>query len=250
MKVAAAPARKDLGVRKYVIMGVQGSGKGTQATLLAARPRPRPPQRRRHLPLARPAPHQDRRPGAPHDGRRRAGRRRARRVGRAASAWPCTTGTTASSSTASRATLRQAEFFLESYDIDGVIHLELPDEEVARAGAGPAAVLGVRARLQPAGPPARRCPTSATSAAARSWRARTTTPRRWPRGCATTTPRRSPVIELFERKEFVVELDATKPRGGDPGRDLRRGSACRPPSVSDVPPGQPVLRLRCDTPSS
>jgi adenylate kinase len=27
---------------------------------------------------------------------------------------------------------RQAEFFLESYDIDGVIHLELPDEEVWR----------------------------------------------------------------------------------------------------------------------
>jgi adenylate kinase len=28
--------------------------------------------------------------------------------------------------------VRQAEFFLESYDIDGVIHLELPDEEVRR----------------------------------------------------------------------------------------------------------------------
>jgi adenylate kinase len=27
---------------------------------------------------------------------------------------------------------RQAEFFLESYDIDGVIHLDLPDSEVAR----------------------------------------------------------------------------------------------------------------------
>jgi len=27
---------------------------------------------------------------------------------------------------------RQAEFFMESYDIDGVIHLELPDEEVRR----------------------------------------------------------------------------------------------------------------------
>ncbi len=27
---------------------------------------------------------------------------------------------------------RQAEFFLESYDIDGVIHLELPDSEVRR----------------------------------------------------------------------------------------------------------------------
>jgi adenylate kinase len=27
---------------------------------------------------------------------------------------------------------RQAEFFLESYDIDGVVHLDLPDEEVRR----------------------------------------------------------------------------------------------------------------------
>jgi adenylate kinase len=29
-------------------------------------------------------------------------------------------------------TARQAEFFLESYDIDGVIHLDMPDEEVHR----------------------------------------------------------------------------------------------------------------------
>jgi adenylate kinase len=29
-------------------------------------------------------------------------------------------------------TARQAEFFLESYDIDGVINLDLPDEEVTR----------------------------------------------------------------------------------------------------------------------
>ena len=28
--------------------------------------------------------------------------------------------------------VRQAEFFLESYDIDGVIHLDIPDEEVRR----------------------------------------------------------------------------------------------------------------------
>src|SRR3954465_9868076 len=31
----------------------------------------------------------------------------------------------------------QAEFFLESYDIDGVIHLDLPDEDVRRRGLNP-----------------------------------------------------------------------------------------------------------------
>ncbi len=44
---------------------------------------------------------------------------------------------------------RQAEFFLESYDIDAVIHLDMPDTEVPQAGAGPAAVLRLRHGLQP-----------------------------------------------------------------------------------------------------
>ena len=50
---------------------------------------------------------------------------------------------------------RQAEFFLESYDIDGVIHLDLPDTRGAQAGARQAAVLGLRHGLQPASPAAR-----------------------------------------------------------------------------------------------
>ena len=49
---------------------------------------------------------------------------------------------------------RQAEFFLESYDIDGVIHLYLPDEEVMAPGARTSAVLGLRAGLQPHRAPA------------------------------------------------------------------------------------------------
>ena len=44
---------------------------------------------------------------------------------------------------------RQAEFFLESYDIDGVIHLDLPDARGTPPGAGQAAVLGLRHGLQP-----------------------------------------------------------------------------------------------------
>ena len=102
--IAAAPARKDRAVRKYVIMGVQGSGKGTQAKLLAD-----------DLDLVHISVGDIFRWNVQHhtklgaqvrriDGRRRAGRRRPGRVGRAASGWPSTTGTTASSSTASRAT--------------------------------------------------------------------------------------------------------------------------------------------------
>src|SRR5260370_32738911 len=50
---------------------------------------------------------------------------------------------------------RQAEFFLESYDIDGVIHLDLPDSEVRRRG--PARRLcpgcGLGYKLTPHSPP-------------------------------------------------------------------------------------------------
>ena len=50
--------------------------------------------------------------------------------------------------------IRQAEFFLESYDIDGVIHLDMPDSEV-RLGPGAPSVLELRDGLQPhPGPPA------------------------------------------------------------------------------------------------
>ena len=60
-------------MRKYVIMGVQGSGKGTQSAHARRRPRPCAYRRRGHLPVECPAPHQARRAGAPHDGCRRTG---------------------------------------------------------------------------------------------------------------------------------------------------------------------------------
>ena len=50
--------------------------------------------------------------------------------------------------------------------------------------------------------------TGATSAVV-SWSAGRTTPRRrWRTGCATTTTKTNPVLELFRRKEFVVTVDA------------------------------------------
>ena len=111
-------------MRKYVIMGVQGSGKGTQATMLADGPRPRAHRRGGHLPLERAEPHQARRAGPAHHGGGRAGRRRPgrgrgqgpaerarlelrlhhRRVpaqpsGRPSSSWRATTSTGSSTST-------------------------------------------------------------------------------------------------------------------------------------------------------
>ena len=105
---------------------------------------------------------------------------------------------------------RQAEFFLESFDIDGVVHLEMPDEEVRRrvlarrvcsrcgldynliasrpatedtcdACGGP---LQVREDDNPA----------ALEVRIRDYHEKT-----------------RPVLDLFRRKEYVVSVDATRP---------------------------------------
>jgi adenylate kinase len=121
--------------------------------------------------------------------------------------------------------VRQAEFFLESYDIDGVIVLELPDDYVARrvlarrlcgacgidynliahrpraadicdACGGP---LVIRADDHP----------EALSARLRDYHDKT-----------------KPILDLFERKEYVVTVDATRSVAevqADIRRRLRRG---------------------------
>ena len=121
---------------------------------------------------------------------------------------------------------RQAEFFLESYDIDAVIHLDLPDDEVRRRVLSPPAVLAVRAGLQPDRVTARQWPTSATSAAARWCAARTTPRRRWRPGCATTTRRPS-------RCSTSSGARSSSSRSTRPGR--RRRSSPRSAGVSTCP---------------
>jgi len=118
-------------MRKYVIMGVQGSGKGTQASLLAA------DLDLVHISVGdifRWHVQQHTKLGA--------------HVRRIMAAGELVGDDLAESATAERLSQhdwnygfvidgfprnrRQAEFFLESYDIDGVIHLDLPDSEVRR----------------------------------------------------------------------------------------------------------------------
>jgi adenylate kinase len=118
-------------MRKYVIMGVQGSGKSTQAALLATT-----------FDLVQISVgdifrwhvQQHTKIGA--------------QVRRTMAAGELVSDDLAESVTAQRLAehdwnfgfvidgfprnVRQAEFFLESYDIDGVVHLYLPDEEVRR----------------------------------------------------------------------------------------------------------------------
>lgn len=73
---------------------------------------------------------------------------------------------------------KQAEFFLESYDIDGVVLLEIPDDEVER-----------RAFLR------QRADDTPEALAARLSEYHRVT---------------RPIIELFERKEFVAHVDGTR----------------------------------------
>lgn len=115
---------------------------------------------------------------------------------------------------------RQAEFFLESYDIDGVIHLDLPDDEVrrrvlarrlcSRCGMDYNLILD---RPEQEG----RCDVcggalvsreddteEALAARLRDYHART-----------------DPVLDLFRRKEYVVTVDA-RPGKADVQRAIRK----------------------------
>jgi adenylate kinase len=118
-------------MRKYVIMGVQGSGKGTQAALLAA-----------DLDLVHISVGDIFRWNVQHHTKLGAQVRRTMAAGELVSD-DLVEGVV--SERLQRhdwnygfivdgfpRNARQAEFFLESYDIDGVIHLELPDSEVRR----------------------------------------------------------------------------------------------------------------------
>jgi adenylate kinase len=105
---------------------------------------------------------------------------------------------------------RQAEFFLESYDINGVIVLELPDEDVmrrvlARRLCGQCGLdynlMAHRPKVTDVcdvcgGPLVVREDDNPEALAAR---------------LRDYHEKTRPILELFERKEFVARVDATRP---------------------------------------
>ncbi|MEJ7765262.1 MAG: nucleoside monophosphate kinase [Acidimicrobiales bacterium] len=216
-------------MRKYVIMGVQGSGKGTQAKLLSD-----------ELDLVHIGVGDIFRWNVQHHTKIGA------QVGRAVAAGALVEDELVESVVRDRLALhdwnygfvidgfprnaRQTEFLLEGYDIDGVVVLEMPDEEVHRrvlsrrlcskcgqdqnvrdAGPGEPEVcdecggeLVVRADDQP----------EALAARLSNYHEKT-----------------RPIIELFDRKEVVHHVDATQ-SVEDVQADIRRRLHLPPPSSS------------------
>ncbi len=107
----------------------------------------------------------------------------------------------------------QAEFFLETFDIDGVINLRMPDSEVERrvlsrrlcSGCGlDYNLIAHRPEVED------RCDVCGSKLVRRDDDHPEALANRLRDYHAKTTP----VIDLFDRKEFVVHVDATQERDG------------------------------------
>ena len=195
-------------MRKYVIMGVQGSGKGTQARLLAD-----------ELDLVHIGVGDIFRWNVQHHTKLGAHVRRAMVAGAliedefvesvvrdrlAGHDWNYGFVIDGFPRNA-----RQAEFFLESYDIDGVIVLELPDEDVQRRVLARrlCSKCGLDYNLiasRPAEPET--CDVCGGQLVPRP----DDTPEALAVRLADYHAKTLPIIELFERKEFVAHIDATR----------------------------------------
>ena len=105
---------------------------------------------------------------------------------------------------------RQAEFFLESYDIDGVINLYLPDEEVTRRVLARrlCSRCGLDYNLIAHRPQQEDiCDVCQGKLEARA----DDTPEALAVRLADYHEETKPLITIFERKEFVATIDATLP---------------------------------------
>jgi adenylate kinase len=102
---------------------------------------------------------------------------------------------------------RQAEFFLESYDIDGVIHLELPDSEVRRRVLARrlCSGCGMDYNLIASSPRhAGRCDVCGSALVTREDDTQEALAVRLREYHEKTNP----VLDIFRRKEYVVTIDA------------------------------------------
>ncbi|MFE9099714.1 adenylate kinase family protein [Actinomadura geliboluensis] len=102
---------------------------------------------------------------------------------------------------------RQTEFFLESYDIDGVIHLDLPDAEVRRRVLGRrlCARCGMDYNLIADRPTQEgRCDVCGGELVTRE----DDTPEALAERLRDHHAKTDPILELFGRKEYVVTVDA------------------------------------------
>jgi adenylate kinase len=105
---------------------------------------------------------------------------------------------------------RQAEFFLESYDIDGVINLHLPDEEVHRRVLARrlCSQCGMDYNLIAHRPQNEdTCDVCQGRLVARA----DDNPEALAVRLADYHEQTRPLIEIFQRKEYVATVDATKP---------------------------------------
>lgn len=200
----------DVGVQKYVIMGVQGSGKGTQSALLEER-----------LDLVHISVGDIFRWNVQHHTKLGA------RVRRIIDAGELVDDDLVESVVQQR--LRdhdwnygfvidgfprnptQAEFFLESFDIDAVINLELTDEQVQQRVLSRrlCSQCGLDYNLMAHRPEvADRCDVCGGQLVARD----DDNPEALARRVADYYAKTEPVIEIFQRKEYVVSIDASGTR--------------------------------------
>jgi adenylate kinase len=196
-------------VRKYVIMGVQGSGKGTQAKLLAA-----------DFDLVHISVGDIFRWNVENHTKLGAQVRRIMAVGELVD------DELVESIVRDRLrdhdwnygfivdgfprNARQAEFFLESYDIEGVILLELPDSEVTRRVLARrlCSSCGLDYNLLGRRP---ETPDVCDSCGGKLVTREDDNPDALAARLRDYHAKTRPIIELFERKEFVAKIDATLP---------------------------------------
>ena len=105
---------------------------------------------------------------------------------------------------------RQAEFFLESYDIDGVILLDLPDSEVTRRVLARRLCSGCGLDYNLLGRRPDK-PDTCDICGAKLVTREDDNPDALAARLRDYHSKTKPIIELFERKEFVARVDATLP---------------------------------------